>query len=361
MNRRAFTLVELLVVITIIGLLVALLLPAVQSARESGRRATCGNYLNQLGKACLLHDEQQGSFPSGGWGNLWVGDPSLGYGRRQPGSWLYSILPNVDQDALHKMGGSDGFNATSGNQMLAIGGAQQCISTPLPFMNCPSRRRAVLYPAAGYKAINAGAAPMLARGDYAANVGNGNDVVMNQAGPSVTGLKSTNGVAVPQGGLWLADQNWQSYYALYTNIQPPPNGTSTYGIEPNGVIYTGSQVRKDDIADGASNTLLLGEKYLNSNNYASTGTDNGDKRSMYSGCAMDNERTTIPPTPPWTNPMQDSPSILAFDIFGSAHVGICCFVFCDGSVHWIKNTIDAPTFQCLGSRNDSITIDTSKF
>src|SRR5580704_3307891 len=98
MIRRAFTLVELLVVITIIGILVALLLPAVNSARESGRRAQCANNLKQLSAACLQHDEGQGYYPGGGWGSSWVGDPSLGYGRRQPGSWLYSILPNLDQN-----------------------------------------------------------------------------------------------------------------------------------------------------------------------------------------------------------------------------------------------------------------------
>jgi prepilin-type N-terminal cleavage/methylation domain-containing protein len=347
MNRRAFTLVELLVVITIIGLLVALLLPAVQSARESGRRAQCSNNLKQLGQACLQHEEQQGSFPGGGWGYSWVGDPYLGYGRRQPGSWLFSILPNLDQDALHRLGGSDGVTATAGNQLA---GAQVCIGTALPFVNCPSRRRAILYPAAGYKAINAGAAPMLARSDYAANVGNGNDTVMISAGPGTTNLKASGG------GLWLADSNWKPYYDTYLVVQP--NAGSASG-EPNGLIYTGSQVRKDDVSDGLSNTLLLGEKYLNPNNY-SNGADNGDKRSMYSGCSMDNERTTYGLNGFTGTPMQDRAEVLAIDIFGSAHVNSCCFVFCDGSVHWIKYTIDAPTYQCLGSRNDGITIDTSK-
>ena len=110
MFRRAFTLIELLVVITIIAILIAMLLPAVNAARESGRRAACSNHLKQLATACRAHEEAQGFLPSGGWGFLWVGDPTLGVGRRQPGSWLYSVLPHIDQQALWNMGGSDGQN-----------------------------------------------------------------------------------------------------------------------------------------------------------------------------------------------------------------------------------------------------------
>ena len=75
---RGFTLVELLVVIAIIGVLVALLLPAVQAAREAARRNECANNLRQLALACLLHEEQLGYFPSGGWGNRCLGDSSRG-------------------------------------------------------------------------------------------------------------------------------------------------------------------------------------------------------------------------------------------------------------------------------------------
>jgi prepilin-type N-terminal cleavage/methylation domain-containing protein len=348
MNRRAFTLVELLVVITIIGILIGLLLPAVNAARESGRRAQCSNNLKQLATACLQHEEAQGYYPAGGWGSSWVGDQMLGYGRRQPGSWLYSILPNLDNDPLHKLGGSDGVTATSLNQMA---GAQTCISTALPFMNCPSRRRAVTYPANGYKPINANASPLLGRSDYAANAGNESDAVLSWAGPTITTFKAAGG------GFTFADANWQPFYQTCIGYLPN-NGGTTYG-EPNGVIYTGSQVRKDDITDGLTNTFLLGEKYLNPSNY-SNGLDKGDSKSMFSGCAVDNERTTYPLNGMLGTPLQDRAEITAFDIFGSAHSDSCCFVFCDGSAHWIKYNIDTLTYQCLGCRNDTLTIDTSK-
>src|SRR5690606_25596315 len=101
---HGFTLVELLVVIAIIGVLIALLLPAVQAAREAGRRAKCQNNLKQLGLALLTHHDVYKQFPGGGWGHRWVGVPDRGSGPQQPGSWSYQVLPYLEQTPLHDLG-----------------------------------------------------------------------------------------------------------------------------------------------------------------------------------------------------------------------------------------------------------------
>ena len=103
-QSAGFTLVELLVVITIIGILIALLLPAVQAAREAARRLQCSNQLKQIGIACLNHEQQQGFLPTGGWSGGWLGDPDRGFDGHQPGSWLYNILPYMEMSGLHDLG-----------------------------------------------------------------------------------------------------------------------------------------------------------------------------------------------------------------------------------------------------------------
>ncbi len=103
-SRTGFSLIELLVVISVIGVLLALLLPAVQAARESARRTTCQNHLKQMGLAALNHELSRKYYPTGGWGFYWVGDPDRGSGANQPGSWSYVILPYLEETQLAAIG-----------------------------------------------------------------------------------------------------------------------------------------------------------------------------------------------------------------------------------------------------------------
>ena len=138
-RRSAFTLVELLVVIAIIAMLVTLLLPAVQAAREAARRTQCMNNMRQLALGCLNHDGAHTFMPSGGWGRHWVCDPDRGFGQRQPGGWAYHVLPFIEANDIHGLGaGADLETKRRLNK--------QRITTPQPIFHCPSRREAQLYP-----------------------------------------------------------------------------------------------------------------------------------------------------------------------------------------------------------------------
>ncbi|MDO7677282.1 MAG: DUF1559 domain-containing protein, partial [Pirellulales bacterium] len=120
--RYAFTLVELLVVIAIIGILLGLLMPAVQSARESARKASCQNNLKQIGLGVQQHVQSNGFFPSAGWGWHWTGDADLGFGRSQPGSWIFSILPYIEETVIYKFASDGKPNEITAAQMA---GAEQ--------------------------------------------------------------------------------------------------------------------------------------------------------------------------------------------------------------------------------------------
>ena len=93
--RLGFTLVELFVVMTIIGILIALLLPSAQVAGEVGPAGAVREDVKQLAAGMLDYESANGRFPSGGWGWLWVGDPDCGFNpQSQPGSWVYQNRPS---------------------------------------------------------------------------------------------------------------------------------------------------------------------------------------------------------------------------------------------------------------------------
>ena len=325
-HRRAFTLVELLVVITIIGILMSLLVPATTSIRENARRVQCQNNLRQMGLGCLSHVNACGHFPTNGWYREVSGDPDRGTGLRQPGGWIYNILPFVDFRAIYEVGRgqADADKRTS---------IYQRNKTPIPLFNCPSRRRSATYiwvKGNGGTPLNSDTPDRVARTDYASNGGTAYAVSGSTAGVNFNSTDAT-----------LAT------YAAKTEKAV------------NGVFFALSQIMPAHVRDGASNTYMLGEKHLNPACYT-TGTDGGDNDNMYVGDNPDIVRFT------GDLPAQDNPGYTTasgaatYTIFGSAHAPGFHAVFCDGSVRLVGYTIDLSIHTILGSRDDTKPVDQTK-
>ena len=349
----AFTLVELLVVIAIIGVLVALLLPAVQAAREAARRTQCKNNLKQIGLAYQNHHDAHGFFPSGGWSGDYTGDPDLGFGITQPGGWVYSILPFCEQQSLWSLG--SGAALGSDEQQDA---AQQRDQTALPFMNCPSRRQARPYENTGNSFRNGGSNALFARADYAACVGDhGNfDTAMRGIG---TAEQSIYEGPRPELKAELLDRARSAYEGGRLLIARAYERNLDNITDLSGISYYISEVRIAQVTDGTTNTYAVGERHISPDDY-----ENGDAHdndwSMYAGMQNDVGRTTwasfIPAARAQPNsnsvPLQDTPGVLEFETFGSPHPGGIHMAFADGSIQTISYEIDPFVHQNLGNRED---------
>ena len=200
---RGFTLVELLVVIAIIGVLVALLLPAIQAARESARRSQCLNNLKQMGLAIQMHLDAKKCFPTGCNG---TDSKSV--------SWAYYLLPYMEEGAV--------FEAYNASYRVDDPVNARAMRTPIEVYACPSRRRA----AADRNFDNDGNAPLVlaaaSLGDYAANAGSDEDM----------------------------------------GLDPDQFINGSINKELAGPIYAKSQLLARQVTDGFSNTLAIGERHL---------------------------------------------------------------------------------------------------
>ena len=337
--RRGFTLVELLVVIAIIGILVALLLPAIQAAREAARRSQCTNNLKQLSLGVLNHESSHKQLPSSGMGYGWVGDPNYGFGRRQPGGWIYNTLPYIEEQVIHDMGMGVGSNWNdAARKRIFAERAQMTIKTLI----CPSRRSGGPYgvkdppPGLGFK--NQDKVLLIARSDYAGNVGDG-------PSPSFPGGPG----ALEETEL----SNWESYKMVFDEQY------KAYSAEATGVFTYWSFNRLKAITDGLSKTYCVGEKWLG-RNFHDNGLSGGDDQGMYNGMDRDNLRFGKRDKPPISDADDRHADGKPADHdgnFGGPHSGVVLIGMCDGSVHSISYDIDPVMHARLANRKDGEIIE----
>ncbi len=320
-RRPAFTLVELLVVIAIIGILVALLLPAVQAAREAGRRMSCQNNLRQLGVAAHNHHDTLKVLPHGG-GNQWqasrVHQMVYDANRRIPyvkemqgASQFFQILPFMEQNAVYQGVGVDDMNGDGAkdNQDRLL----QAISAVIPTHYCPTRRQ----PKAIIRLENAQAACGLSG---------------TAIGTRPTGLTD---YAASYGSRMRSDNAINNYPDAISGATVPLRCVTV----TNGVI-TGPPARVciglEAIIDGTANTILYGEKRLNVRVlFQNVGDDN---EGYTAGIDQDTIRyTDLIPKPDRT----DSAGTAGEWRFGSSHPAGFNVVMCDGAVKSISYRIEA--------------------
>jgi prepilin-type N-terminal cleavage/methylation domain-containing protein len=339
---RAFTLVELLVVIAIIGVLVALLLPAVQAAREASRRSQCLNNLKQLGLGCQNFQSANGVFPTAGgaveqYSNPdELSKPAYGY---EGASWMYQILPFIEQPALYNSRRGDG-GANAGFTRTGLA------EKPVSAFNCPSREgRYAVYGVQIY-----------ALGDYAGVMANWNDPGWNGFAWRITGPE-----AVP-----IANEETH----VWTGILVKGGQVRKTPAPPQVWIFP--KVDFKSIEDGSSNTMLLVEKAAPASAWTViswTKFPYWEIYGYYTGADWHHMRLFGALKAGGPNPRgqvrlmgdSDPRSLSAPDEFGfgSAHPDIMCSVWGDGSTRTISMAADLTVLDLLGKRADQTSVSPS--
>ncbi len=311
-GRGAFTLVELLVVIAIIGILIALLLPAVQAARESARRTQCSNNLKQLALGMHNHHDAYKVLP---WGRS--------KGALDSPSWAVRVLPYIEQHAIYDAFTDAGINGTtfpmitSGSRPIAIthnlirgqwvnSGIMQ---KSVPAFFCPSRapaNRIVREQPTGSSSVTEGIGS-----DYGVNYGSGTSTLENNNGP-------------------------------FNFSCGPCSRGNDFG----------------ELLDGTSNLLLMGEKHVT---LAGLG-----KFDAVTGAEQDFSIYSAQPST-WAYvtgrkagisfPLALTQQALYANQFGSWHSGIVQFSLCDGSVRNLKTSVSGRVLGALAARSDGVAVE----
>jgi len=331
-HSAGFTLVELLVVIAIIGVLVALLLPAVQAAREAARRMSCGNNLKQMGLASQNFHDVQLSLPPIDMGDCWA-------------PWAVFLMPHMELQNYYQ---NWNLKKRYYNQPANAGGQ-------LKVHMCPSRPKGI-------------------------RTGNGQGRTFPLGGGNLVGPPGYSDYAGCQGttdhqvpGISYHDDHFNG---ALRRVWETLHQDSTAGLVSLGRWGNANQQDPEEtyeawnymanlryMTDGTSHTFLIGEQHVPVKSVVSGPVWNGDLQSQYRRFAG-HKGTQDPTTGRWTIEYRlcSDPNATAFQgqswdlLFGSSHSSVCQFVFADGSVHAISNNIDFETYHRLSLRSDGLPV-----
>ena len=305
--RPGFTLVELLVVIAIIGILVALLLPAIQAAREAARRTQCTNNLKQLGLAVQNFHDTYESMPAARW-------------RDKYATWFALVMPFMEASAEYQLWNFNEFYTHTSNKRARM--------VFIPGFFCPSRR------------------------------GGGGEGLLAPAAITGFGIQGSTGD--------YAGNNGKDIHPVL--LSPDPK-TGSRVVDDFGVIVTSRCIEDDSpcktfksdvaafkrITDGLSKTFLVGEKHVPATKYAIAVSPDD---SIYQGDFSNNHtRCAGVLCPPAPNPDYEEETLIPYwgNLFGSRHPGITQFALCDGSVRSVQIAVDLLVYEAYATRNQAET------